>query len=203
MWSPRPADYANNHRWAAHVGLRSDLTGVRFLAIGLFLSIVASGVFWFTMTKRLKPRVSFSETITVLNGKNGPRYQVEIRNESKQRSIIEPIIRATFRLKNPSGMISVWNVPVSNMNILCLRPGRQRYLDLKFDELSSFAISSLDRELASMLTASEAGAVEALFALESGGYLEIEMVGTDDLSGTRKYLKSSTFRANDFRRGDT
>jgi hypothetical protein len=167
---------------------------VLLVTIGFLPSLIASGIFWWYLTKRVTPKIGFSDHLEITSRVGIEVYKVQLLNGAR-RGLLEPQIRATFRTRLPSGsVLSVWNIPVSNTNILRLRAGGNRILYLNFHELSAFALDALPPELAQRLKSRSSGSLGDLFKAGTDSRLQLEVVATDEWSGSRQYMASKDYR---------
>ena len=165
--------------------------------IGVALGFIASYTYLRYLGTRVVPRIDFSKNLYCGVEQGKRRYWMEVRNSNKRRGILEPRFLATFRVSfEGRNALSVWDIPVSNLKILRLAPGGKRRLflnpagvsDFVRDQVRMYSMDEID---------TDAWSIADLFSIGTDATLTVEMIGYDERSATRKYLKSHIYRAED------
>jgi hypothetical protein len=162
--------------------------------LGMAASLLASFAYWAYFRGLLIPRTEFSDEIVRSAARDRAEYHVVVRNKSRRRGILEPRILCTYRATlDGASHLSVWNIPLSNQQVLRIAPGSNRIVSLQLHRMSNFALDAMPDNVARLIRDQREGALDALFALGANSRIMIEMIGYDELSGERKYLASSRY----------
>lgn len=168
-------------------------TNITSAVFGVLSSLVASCVFLYVFLARLRPQIAISPFISIQDDGAGKRYVFKILNKTSR-----PIINVRFRVATvtpksvPGGLVF-----------------RSVTLKLKRDEvfyLNKYDLGDKNAEYAQRFSSYED--IESCWDEKNGGYIILQVIATDSLSGLssvfihKYHTKSESLRVGSHRFGE-
>lgn len=194
--------------------------------ISFLLGIICSFIVWGVLNFLIVPKVKFSENIGKIESKrfkSGIEYRFKIEN-SGRRSIIDIKLQANIKIRGlrddfPNNW-TIKSIPLSRQEIVeLISVKKQRKINKKAKKkygknfvrqplgkrVIYFNISKIDLSFSNfpkkISDNTESIILEDLFNLDSKAELVISGYGYDDFSGTKKSIKSKTYKIEDIKEG--
>ena len=172
------------------------------IGTGLISGIVASFVFWYSLTHWLVPRIALSPNLARIQSKtslNGRFYQFKIQNLHFGRPAIDIRLQASIYYPDfpRNGTTNLYSIPLDTVHLMELLPDKEgerrsrrvtlRINDPKFCEIHQSKIfpeniknSARERTLK----------LEDLLSICDGAFIRVYVAANDEFSGSRKIFKN-------------
>ncbi len=171
------------------------------IGTGLVSGLVASFVFWYSLTHWLVPKIQISPKISKLPAKtyrSGYFYQFKIKNPSEGRPAIDLKFQASIYYPDfpRKGVTNVYPIPLDAVNLMELLPvikgeRRTRRVRFKIDDHKFCEIHQrrfFPKEIKDCAK-QESLRLEQLLKISESAFIRVYIAASDEFSGSRKIFK--------------
>lgn len=187
--------------------METALTTVVGLLGGLALSIA----FWYWITHRIIPTITFSDDISLLTaGIEGEqdyvRYRIKMANTSNRRAAIDVTVRVRLLYKDlpgvTKGTTTSITLPPYVDHIMCISPGKKFVVSVlpSSDWLTGHE-KQFPQSIHEKVRAGASDALEELMKYRESTVLVLQVLCYDQWSGSRRYFRSKDYTYSDIKRG--